>query len=80
MGLLEDAIRPGAVREAAPGVSLDPLRQSSISLLVEGSPDVYQIFRRIGHGSASLTLKTLTHLFRSQDTEAAEAIEAVLRN
>ncbi len=52
----------------------------NVSLLVDGGLDVYQVSRRIGHGSASLTLKPDTHLLRSKETESAEAIEAALRN
>ena len=61
-----------------PRVSLHGLRHSNVSLLIDGGLDVYQVSRRIGHSSASLTLKTYTHLFRSKENEAAAAIEAAL--
>ena len=62
-----------------PRVSFHALRHTNVSMLVDGGLDVYQVSRRIGHSSASLTLKTYTHLFRSKETEAAEAIEAALQ-
>ena len=61
-----------------PRVSFHALRHTNVSMLVDGGLDVYQVSRRIGHSSASLTLKTYTHLFRSREAEAAEAIEAAL--
>ncbi len=62
-----------------PKISFHGLRHSNVSLLIDGGLDVYQVSRRIGHSSASLTLKTYTHLFRSKESEAAEAIEAAFR-
>ena len=62
-----------------PAISFHGLRHTHVSALVEGGLDVYVVSRRIGHGSASLTLKTYTHLFRSKEDQAAEAIETALR-
>jgi len=61
-------------------LSFHALWHTSVSLLVDSGLDVYQVSRRIGHSSASLTLKSFTHLFRSKEAEAAVAIEAALRN
>jgi len=63
-----------------PRVSFHTLRHTNVSMLVDGGLDVYQVSRRIGHSSATLTLKTYTHLFRRKEAEAAEAIEAALGN
>lgn len=49
---------------------------SLAATVVEGGLDEYVISRRIGHGSASLTLKAYTHLLRSKEDQAAEAIES----
>lgn len=61
-----------------PNVSFHGLRHSNVSMLIDGGLDVYAVSRRIGHSSAALTLETYTHLFRSKDAEAAEAIERAL--
>lgn len=62
-----------------PRVSFHGLRHSHVSALIDGGLDVFSVSRRIGHGSAALTLRTYTHLFSKKDTEAADAIEAALR-
>lgn len=63
-------------QQKLPAVSFHGLRHTRVSALVEGGFDEYVISRRIGHGSASLTLKAYTHLFRSKEDQAAEAIES----
>ncbi len=62
-----------------PRVSFHRLRHSHVSALIDGGLDVFSVSRRIGHGSVALTLRTHSHLFSKQDTEAADAIEAALR-
>lgn len=62
-----------------PRISFHGLRHSNVSMLIEGGLDVYSVSRRIGHSSAALTLKTYTHLFRSKEQEAANAIEAAFK-
>ncbi len=61
-----------------PRVTFQALRHSHVSALIDGGLDVFSVSRRIGHGSVALTLKVYTHLFSKKDTEAADAIEAVL--
>lgn len=61
-----------------PRVTFQALRHSHVSALIAGGLDVFSVSRRIGHGSAALTLKVYTHLFSNKDTEAADAIESVL--
>ena len=60
-------------------VSFHGLRHTHVSALVDGGLDVYVIYRRIGHARASLTFKTYTHLFRSKEDQAADAIESACR-
>jgi integrase len=36
--------------------------------------------RRLGHASPAITLKVYAHLFRKDDSKAAEAINAALAN
>jgi integrase len=42
--------------------------------------DVVTISRRLGHASPAITLKVYAHLFRKDDSKAAEAINAALAN
>lgn len=61
-----------------PKVTFHALRHSHVSALINSGLDVFSVSRRIGHGSAALTLRTYTHLFTSKDAQAADAIEAAL--
>ncbi len=62
-----------------PGVSLHSLRHSHASSLIAAGLDVLTISRRLGHGSAAITLAVYGHLFSNTDDRAAQAIEAALR-
>ena len=62
-----------------PPVSFHGLRHSHVSALIDGGFDVFSVSRRIGQGSAALTLRTYMHLFSKNDTGPADAIEAALR-
>ncbi len=61
-----------------PKVSFHALRHSHVSALIAGGLDVFSVSRRIGHGSAALTLRTYTHLFATKDAQAVDAIEKAL--
>ena len=61
-----------------PKVSFHALRHSHVSALISGGLDVFTVSRRIGHGSAALTLRTYTHLFAGKDAQAVDAIEKAL--
>ncbi len=62
-----------------PLVSFHALRHTHASALIASGLDVVQIAKRLGHGSAVVTLRVYAHLFGSVDNRAADAIEAVLR-
>jgi integrase len=62
-----------------PRVRFHALRHSHASALIASGLDVLTVSRRLGHGSAVVTLNTYAHLFAKTDEEAADAIEAVLR-
>jgi integrase len=67
------------VARKLPKVSFHALRHTHVSALIDAGLDVFAVSRRIGHGSAALTLKTYTHWFSKKDTAAAAAIEAALK-
>jgi integrase len=46
--------------------------------LIAAGVDVVKVSRRLGHGSATITLNVYAHLFNKTDDSAAIAIEATL--
>ena len=44
--------------------------------LIAAGVDVVKVSRRLGHGSATITLNVYAHLFNKTDDSAAIAIEA----
>ena len=47
-------------------------------LIASKSVDIVTISKRLGHKSADITLKVYAHLFRTDDREAAAAIDRML--
>lgn len=62
-----------------PRVSFHALRHTHVSALIDAGLNVFSISRRIGHGSPAITLRVYAHKFKPRDTEAVDAIEAVMR-
>ena len=60
-----------------PPVTLHSLRHTHASQLIASGHDVLAISRRLGHGSAMITLNVYGHLFPNRDDQAASAIEAM---
>jgi integrase len=67
-----------AVRPLGITVSLHTLRHTHASSLIAAGLDVLQVARRLGHGSASITLDTYGHLFKQTDDRAVDALQRVL--
>jgi integrase len=61
-----------------PAVTFHSLRHSHASALIAANVDVLTISRRLGHGSAAITLKVYGHLFSNTDDKAAAIINTVL--
>jgi len=61
-----------------PHVKFHALRHSHASALIDAGVDVVKVSRRLGHGSATITLNVYAHLFSKTDDSAALAIEAAL--
>ena len=66
------------VTKDLPHVSFHALRHSHASALIAAGVDVLTISRRLGHGSAAITLTVYGHLFSDTDDRAASAINATL--
>jgi integrase len=61
-----------------PRLRFHDLRHSHVSLLVASGLDVVLISKRIGHANPAITLKLYSHMFRSDDAAAADAINRAL--
>ena len=67
-----------ATRPVGLDVTFHALRHSHASALIAAGVDVVSVSRRLGHSSPAFTLNTYAHLFRKDDTHAADAIEKML--
>ncbi len=61
-----------------PDVGLHALRHTHASMLIASGVDIVEISRRLGHADPSITLKVYSHLFRSDDSKSAAAINEAL--
>ena len=59
-----------------PKVSFHALRHPHASALIAHKADVLTISRRLGHGSAAITLRIYGHIFNATDDAAASAMDA----
>lgn len=61
-----------------PDVSFHALRHTHASALIAAKVDIVRISKRLGHASPTVTLNVYAHLFDTDDSEAAEAIDAMM--
>ena len=61
-----------------PDVTFHALRHTHASQLIDAGVDVVTISTRLGHASPTITLQVYAHLFRKDDSKAADAINAAL--
>jgi len=69
-----------AERIGAPGVTFHGLRHTHASQLIASGVDIVTISKRLGHAKPSVTLAIYAHMFHTDDSKAANAINAALRN
>jgi integrase len=62
------------------GVTLHSLRHTHASQLIASGMDVLTISRRLGHGSAAITLRVYGHLIEGKDAQAAEVVGRLFNN
>jgi integrase len=60
-------------------ISFHALRHTHASQLIAAGMDIATICQRLGHASPHITLRTYAHMFSSDDSKAAEAINMALR-
>ena len=58
-------------------VTFHALRHTHASQLIDASVDIVTISKRLGHSKPDITLRIYAHLFRKDDSKAADAINAV---
>jgi integrase len=54
------------------------LRHTHASQLNDAGIDIVMISKRLGHSKPDITLRVYAHLFRKDDSKAADAIDAAL--
>jgi integrase len=69
-----------AERIGAPGVTFHGLRHTHASQLIASGVDIVTISKRLGHAKPSVTLAIYAHMFHTDDSKAADAINAALRS
>lgn len=61
-----------------PNLRLHDLRHTHANMLIASGVDIVEISKRLGHADPSITLKVYAHLFRSDDSKFATAINATV--
>jgi integrase len=61
-----------------PDVTFHALRHTHASQLIDAGVDIATISKRLGHAKPDITLRVYAHLFRKDDSRAADAINAAL--
>jgi integrase len=61
-----------------PEVTFHGLRHTHASQLIDAGIDIVMISKRLGHSKPDITLRVYAHLFRKDDSKAADAIDAAL--
>jgi integrase len=67
-----------AERLGVPEVTFHGLRHTHASQLIAGNVDIVTISKRLGHAKPSVTLAIYAHMFHTDDSKAAVAINAAL--
>jgi integrase len=68
-----------AERIGEPGVTFHGLRHTHASQLIASGVDIVTISKRLGHARPSVTLAVYAHMFHTDDSKAAAAIDAALK-
>ena len=67
-----------AGRLGIPGVTFHGLRHTHASQLIAAGVDIVTVSKRLGHAKPSVTLAIYAHMFHTDDSKAAAAINAAL--
>ena len=69
-----------AERLGMPEVTFHGLRHTHASQLIANDVDIVTVSKRLGHAKLSVTLAIYAHMFHTDDSKAAAAINAALSN
>jgi integrase len=69
-----------AERLGMPEVTFHGLRHTHASQLISSGVDIVTVSKRLGHAKPSVTLAIYAHMFHTDDSKAAAAINAALSN
>jgi integrase len=58
-------------------ITFHALRHTHASQLIDAGVDIVTISKRLGHAKPDITLRVYSHLFRKDDSKAAQAINAL---
>jgi integrase len=61
-----------------PRLSFHGLRHTHASQLIDAGVDIVTISKRLGHAKPDITLRVYAHMFRNDDSKAAEAINTAM--
>jgi integrase len=67
-----------AARLDMPEITFHGLRHTHASQLIAAGIDIVTISKRLGHAKPSVTLAIYAHMFNTDDSKAAAAINAAL--
>jgi integrase len=67
-----------AMKRLGVKASFHSLRHTHASELLRAGVDVVNVSRRLGHGSAAITLRIYAHVLRPNDDHIAQIVETVL--
>ncbi|MDA0342065.1 MAG: site-specific integrase, partial [Proteobacteria bacterium] len=72
---ISDRWRDAVKNRNLPKVTFHALRHTHASALINAGLDVVAVSRRLGHASPTITLGTYSHLFKTDDSVAAAAMD-----
>jgi integrase len=61
-----------------PDITFHALRHTHVSQMIEAGVDIVTISKRLGHAKPNITLAIYAHMFKSDDSKAATAVNAAL--
>jgi integrase len=67
-----------AARIGMPEITFHSLRHSHASMLISEGVDIVTISKRLGHAKPDITLRVYAHMFTSDDSKAAMAVNTAL--
>ena len=77
---IDPAVRKSGIEPLHPPLPPHDLWHSAISLWIAMGMDVKSVATRAGHSSSSFTIDRYGHLYRGQDEQALDRLDALIAN